>query len=80
MTLSDMRMNFYPYTVITLNPAVFLPFGNLKIHNLGIFQSLELRNLMGKFLQISLKLNFTPNTLSCFGLKWEVTLTHGTQP
>jgi len=27
-----------------------------------------MRNLMGKILQISLKLNFTPNTLGCYGL------------
>jgi len=44
------------------------PSGNLKSKNLGIFQSLKLRNLMGKILLISLKLNLTPNTLSCYGL------------
>ena len=44
------------------------PSGNLKFNNLGIFQSLKLRNLMGKFLQISLKLNFTPNALGWYGL------------
>jgi len=27
-----------------------------------------LRNLMGKILSIALKLNFTPNTLGCYGL------------
>jgi len=41
--------------------------GNLKLNNLGIFQSLKLRNLMGKILRIALKLNFTPNTLG-YGL------------
>jgi len=41
--------------------------GNLKFNNLGIFQSSKLRNLMGKILLISLKLNFTPNTLACNG-------------
>jgi len=44
------------------------PSGKQKFHNLGIFQSLKLRNLMGKILRISLKLNFTPNTLVCHGL------------
>jgi len=41
---------------------------NLKFNNLGIYQSLKLRNLMGKILRISFKLNFTPNTLGCYGL------------
>jgi len=41
------------------------PSGNLKFDNLGIFQSLKLRILLGKILPISLKLNFTPNTLGC---------------
>jgi len=44
------------------------PTGNLKFNNLGIFQSLKLRNLVGKILPISLKLDFTPNTLGCYGL------------
>jgi len=44
------------------------PSGNLKFNNLGIFQSLQLRNLMGKILRISLKLNLTPNTLGYYGL------------
>jgi len=44
------------------------PSGNLKFNYLGIFQSLKLRSLMRKILSISLKLNFTPNTLGCFGL------------
>jgi len=42
--------------------------GNLKFNNLSIFNSLEMRILMEKILQISLKLNFTPNTLGCFKL------------
>jgi len=33
-----------------------------------ISQSLKLRILNEKVLSISLKLNFTPNTLSCYGL------------
>jgi len=44
------------------------PFGNLKLNNLGIFQSLKFRIRMGKILPISLKLNFTRNTLDCCGL------------
>jgi len=42
------------------------PSENLKFNNLGIFQSLKLRNLVGKILPKSLKLNFTPNTLGCY--------------
>jgi len=44
------------------------PSGNLKYNNLGIFQSLKLCNLMGKILRVSLKRNFTRNTLGCYGL------------
>jgi len=44
------------------------PSENLKFNNLGIFQSLKLHILMEKILPISLKLNFTPNTLGCYGL------------
>jgi len=44
------------------------PSGNLKFYYLGIFQSLKLRILLGKILSISLKLNFTPNILGCYGL------------
>jgi len=42
--------------------------GNLKFDNLGISQSLKLRNLKGKILRISLKLYITPTTLGCYGL------------
>jgi len=45
------------------------PPGNLEFNYLGIFQSLKLRISMEKILLISLKLNFTPNTLGCYGLK-----------
>jgi len=41
------------------------PSGNLKFNNLGIFQSLKYRILLEKILQMSLNLNFTPNTLGC---------------
>jgi len=42
--------------------------GNLKFNNLGIFQSLKLRILILKILPISLKVNFTRNTLGDNGL------------
>jgi len=45
------------------------PSGNLKFNNSGISRSLILRNLMEKIHRISLKLNCTPNTLGCYGLK-----------
>jgi len=48
-------------------------FANLKIIDLGIFQSLKFRILMEKVLQNSLQLNFTPNTLGCCGLMIEFT-------
>jgi len=47
-------------------------FQNLEFNNLGIFHSLKLRVLMGKFLSISPKLNFTSNTLGCYVLKFGV--------
>jgi len=49
----------------------YYPSGNLKFYYLGIFESSKLRILMEKILSISLKLNFTPNTLVCYGLKLE---------
>jgi len=48
---------------------------DLKFNNLGNFCSLKFRILMGKFLSISLKLNFSPNTLGCYGLM-QVALTY----
>jgi len=50
----------------------YLPYGNPKFNNLGIFQSLKLRNLMRKILRISLKLNITSNTLGCKRLIWQL--------
>ena len=47
---------------------LYHPSGNLKFNYLGIFQSLKLCISMGKILLISLKLNFTPNTVGCYGL------------
>jgi len=46
------------------------PSRNLKFNYSGIFQSLKLRILMGKILSIALQLNFTPNTLGCYGLSY----------
>jgi len=45
------------------------PSGNLIFNYLRIFQSLKLPTLMGKIFPISLKLNFTPNALGCYGLR-----------
>jgi len=47
------------------------PSGNLKFNNLGISQSLKLRNLIGKILRLSSKLNFTSNNLGCYGLSFK---------
>jgi len=44
------------------------PPGNLKFNYIGIFQSSKLRISMRKILLISLKLDFTPNTLGYKGL------------
>jgi len=44
------------------------PSENLKFNNLSIFQNSKLRISLEKFLLISLKLNFTPNTLVSNGL------------
>jgi len=43
------------------------PSGNLKFNYLGIFQSVKLHILKEKILLISLKQNFTRNTLGCYG-------------
>jgi len=47
------------------------PSGNLNFNILGNSQSLKLRILVEKLLPISLKLNFTPNTLDFCGLRRE---------
>jgi len=53
------------FSSVILKFRKYHPSGNLEFHKLGIFQSLKLRNLMGRILQISLKLNVTSNTLGC---------------
>jgi len=45
------------------------PSENLKFNNLGIFQNLKLRISVETILPISLNLNFTPNSLGCYGLR-----------
>ena len=52
------------YCLSSKNTPLWKP----EINNLGIFQSLKLRNSIVKILQISLELNFTPNTSNCYGL------------
>ena len=44
------------------------PSVNLEFINLDIFQGLKFRILMERILSIFLELNFTPNTLGCYGL------------
>jgi len=46
----------------------YRPSGNLKFNYFGVSQNLKLRILMENILPISLKLNFTPDTLGCYGL------------
>jgi len=46
------------------------PSRNVEYNDSGIFQSLKLRIIVEKILPNSLKLNFTPNTLGCHGLKF----------
>jgi len=53
---------------VLLRLKKYHPSEKLKFNNLGIFQSLKFRILMGKILPVSLNLNFTPNTLGCYGL------------
>jgi len=53
------------------------PPGNLKFNYLGISQKLKIAHFNGKVLSISLKLNFTPNTLGCYGLIFQVVLAVG---
>jgi len=48
------------------------PSGNPKINYLSIFQSLKLHILMENILSISLKLNFNPNILGYYGLRFDM--------
>jgi len=59
----------FQFSIVTIQKKYHLP-GNLKFNNLSIFQNLKWRLLMEKDLPISLKLNFTPNTVGCYELIW----------
>jgi len=48
------------------------PLGTWNLIIKANFQSLKLRNLMGKMLRIFHKLNCTPNTLGCYGLTYNI--------
>jgi len=57
------------YSALLSQFKKYHPSGNLKFYNLGILKSLKLGiSVKTKILPISLKLNFTPNTLGCKGL------------
>jgi len=56
------------FTSVLSQCKKYHPSGNLKFNNLGILQSLKFCILIDKILPISLKLNFTPNTLDGYGL------------
>jgi len=58
----------FQLSIVTIKK--YPPSGNQKFNSLAISQSLKFLYLMGTILQISLKLNFTPNTgtLGCYGL------------
>ena len=58
------------FSSVLLHFKKYQPLGNLKFNNLGIFQSLKLRILAEKTVLISRTLNFTPNNLSCCGLRY----------
>jgi len=56
----------FQFSIVTIKKIS--PLWNPKNFYFGIFQSLKFRILMKKILPISLNLNFTPNTLGCYGL------------
>jgi len=56
------------FTLVVLHFKKHHPSGNLKFNSSDIFQTLILRILIEKILPISLKLNFTLNTLGCYEL------------
>jgi len=57
----------FQFSIVQIKKKYHHP-GNMEFNYLGIFQSLKLRISIEKILLISLKLNFTPNTLGCYGL------------
>ena len=56
----------FQFSIVTKK---YHPSENLKLNNLGILKGLKFRILKRKIPLISLKLNFTPKTLGCYGLK-----------
>jgi len=56
------------FSSLLLQFKKYNPSENLKFNDIGISQSLKLRFLMEKILPTFLKLNFTSNTLGCYGL------------
>jgi len=56
------------FSLILLQIKKYHPSVNIEFNNSGIPQSLKFRILMEKILKISLKLNFSPNTLGYYGL------------
>jgi len=66
MPFGNRKKNIFEYlfSSVLLQLKKYHHPGNLKLNNLGISQSLKLRNSMGKILRISLELiKFTRNTL-----------------
>ena len=58
----------FQFSIVTIRKiSPPLP-GNLKFHYLGVFQSLKWRISVESPFHHSLKLNFTPNILGCYGL------------
>ena len=76
-SLSETEKNIFRdlFSSVLSQLKKYHPSGKLKFNYLDILQSLKLRILMQKFLSISLKLNFTPNTLGCYGLIDTIQLT-----
>jgi len=70
MPFSNKKKNIFEdlFSSVLSQFKKYHPSGNLKFYNFGILKSLKLGILVRKILSISLKLNFTPNTLGCKGL------------
>ena len=68
MPFGNRKKNIFEdlFSSVLLNFKKYHLSENLKFNNLGIFQSVKLRNVMQKILRISLKLNFTSNTYGLF--------------
>ena len=64
-------------SVLVTIKTIYNPFGNMKFNNLGNFWTLKISYFNGKKLPISLKINFTPNTLGCYGLMFRWWMSFG---